>query len=140
MPEPITAADRGITVGADNVEDPSSRALALARLRDGHRDGLRAFAAVLGMRDPVTEDEALRLLEAVGKDALVEQPDAIADRMALYGWDRRLAPGEDLREIGKRAADWLATPEGLALFNALTRELATIDASMFEPESAGRKP
>lgn len=132
MPEQAAA-------GAANVDDPASRARALDRLRAEHRDGLRAFAGVLGLRDAVADDDALRLLATISRDALVEQPDAIADRMSLWGWDRRLAPGEDLRGVGRRAADWLATPEGLALFNALTRELATIDASMFEPESAGRK-
>lgn len=115
--------------------EPSNRlshAKARALAVDDNDEQLQNFIAALGMQQPVSAEQAARLLEDVIKGSMSANVDLLADQMRLGGWEAALAPGESLPQLAARANAYLESSEGVELFNLFSKTFARTTGEMFD--------
>jgi hypothetical protein len=103
--------------------------------RATHQDAIPQFDEFirsLQMARPVSTDKAAELLEHLVKLQMASDDVRIADQMRDDGWEADLLDGESLTVLGERAFAYLATPEGLNLFNLIVKTYAKTIGSMFD--------
>lgn len=90
------------------------------------------FVLVLKMLRPVSTDKAARLLEHLVKQQMTSDSSRIADTMRENGWEADLSDGETLALLADRVLAYLATHEGIALFNFFVKTFAKTSGEMFD--------
>lgn len=90
------------------------------------------FVLALKLRAPISTDKAARLLERMVKRQMSSDASQIEDQMLDDGWEENLSDGETLTVLADRALAYLATHEGIALFNFFVRTFAGTSGTMFE--------
>lgn len=83
------------------------------------------------MRTPISTDKAASLLEHMVKQQMSSDTSQIADQMRHDGWEESLSDGETLTLLAGRALAYLATHEGIALFNFFVKTFARTSGTMF---------
>lgn len=126
--------DSEFTTGSQvpGVQTPISVAQAV---RTTHQDAipqLDEFIRSLQMARPVSTDKAAELLEHLVKLQMASDDVRIADQMRDDGWETDLSDGESLTVLGERAFAYLATTQGLSLFNFIVKTYAKTTTSMFD--------
>jgi hypothetical protein len=115
----------------DGIEAHISHKEAVQTVKNDSPDGIESFIAALGMQKPVSNSVAISLFETIVKNSDASDAKAIADTMRLSNWEALLSPGEDLSTIAKHAADFLASPPGIEVFNFFIKTFAKTTDSMF---------
>jgi hypothetical protein len=90
------------------------------------------FILILKMKRPISTDKAARLLKHMVKQQMASDTSQIADQMRDDGWEAGLSAGETLPLLADRVLAYLATHEGIALFNFFVKTFAKTNGEMFE--------
>ena len=90
------------------------------------------FVLVLKMKRPISTDKAARLLKHMVKQQMTSDSSQIADQMRDDGWVADLSEGETLPLLADRVLAYLATHEGIALFNFFVKTFANTSGEMFD--------
>ncbi|MDB5936437.1 MAG: hypothetical protein JWQ01_3781 [Massilia sp.] len=114
-----------------NGETRLSNDEALNITHDEDKPELAAFVSALGMRKPVSTDQAAFLLEHMIKEQMSADTNEIALQMRTDHWENNLSEGESLEEVAHRAFVFLSTPEGDRLFNFFVKTFAKTSGQMF---------
>ena len=93
---------------------------------------LVSFVIALQMIKPVSTDMAARLLKHLVKLQMSTDAGLIADQMRLDQWESHLAQGESLTLLAQRALTYLATHEGIELFNFFVKTFAETNGEMYD--------
>lgn len=104
-------------------------------IRITHEDDvpeLSAFVMALKMKTPISTDRAATLLEHMVKQQTSSDSSQLADQMRDDGWEADLSDGETLAVVADDALAYLATHEGIALFNFFVRTFARTSGTMFD--------
>ena len=104
-------------------------------VRITHQDDvpeLATFVMALKMRTPISTDKAATLLEHMVKQQMNSDSSQVADQMRDDGWEADLSDGETLTVVADDALAYLATHEGIALFNFFVKTFARTSGTMFD--------
>ena len=93
---------------------------------------LVSFIIALHMSKPVSTDMAARLLKHMVKQQMSTDAGLIADQMRQDKWTSHLAHGETLLLLADRALAYLATHEGIQLFNFFVKTFAETSGEMYD--------
>ena len=93
---------------------------------------LVSFIIALKMRTPISTDMAARLLKHMVKQQMSTDAGLIADQMRHDEWEPHLLQGETLILLADRALAYLATPEGIQLFNFFVKTFAETSGDMYD--------
>ncbi|MBC7416476.1 MAG: hypothetical protein H7327_16255 [Herminiimonas sp.] len=93
---------------------------------------LVAFIIALQMGRRISTDKAARLLEHMVKEQMSTDAGLIADQMRSDHWEADLSDGETLIVLAQRALGYLATDDGVALFNFFVKTFAGTSGDMFD--------
>ncbi len=93
---------------------------------------LVSFVIALQMSRPVSTDMAARLLKHMVKQQKSMDTGVIADQMRQDKWASHLAHGETLILLADRALAYLATHEGIQLFNFFVKTFAETNGVMYD--------
>jgi hypothetical protein len=115
-----------------NSQDRTSEQEAVRITQQDDVPELVEFVLVLKMKRPVSTDKAARLLKHMVKQQMASNSSQIADRMRDDGWETDLSEGETLAFLADRVLAYLATHEGIALFNFFVKTFAKTNGEMFE--------
>ena len=96
------------------------------------KPALQEFAVALNMAGPVSLDKLALLLEHVIKEQRSSDSEMIADQMRLDRWQDMLTGEESCELLAERITLFLATEEGIRLYNFFVRIFAKTTDSMFE--------
>jgi hypothetical protein len=114
-----------------NSQDRTSEQEAVRITQQDDVPELVEFVLVLKMKRPVSTDKAARLLKHMVKQQMASNSSQIADRMRDDGWETDLSQGETLALLADRVLAYLATHEGIALFNFFVKTFANTSSEMF---------
>jgi hypothetical protein len=93
---------------------------------------LAGFVSALGMHTPVSTATAALLLEHMIKEQTSGDTALVADQMRQDGWEKSLTDGENLNLLAERALAYLASEDGVKLFNFFVQTFAKTSGVMFE--------
>jgi hypothetical protein len=93
---------------------------------------LVSFVIALHMSRPVSTDMAARLLKHMVKQQMSTDAGLIADQMRQDEWASHLAHGETLMMVADRALAYLATHDGIQLFNFFVKTFAETTGEMYD--------
>ena len=93
---------------------------------------LMEFVLALKMRKPISTNKAAKLLKHLVKQQMTSDTSQIADQMRDDGWEESLSSDETLALLAERILAYLATHEGIALFNFFVRTFARTNGEMFD--------
>ena len=93
---------------------------------------LTSFVAALEMGAPVSTDKAARLLKHMVKEQMSMDAGLIADQMRHDQWESHLSGDETVIILADRALTFLATQEGVVLFNFFVKTFAGTNGTMFD--------
>jgi hypothetical protein len=99
---------------------------------DGREAELAALVSALGMRVPVSTATAALLLEHIIKEQTSGDAQLVAGQMRQDGWENDLSDGEQLNVLAERLLAYLATEDGVKLFNFFVQTFAKTTGVMFE--------
>lgn len=115
-----------------NVQGHTSEQEAVRITRQDDVPELVEFVLVLKMKRPVSTDKAARLLQHMVKQKMTSDSSQIADQMRDDGWETDLSEGETLPLLAARVLAYLASNEGIALFNFFVKTFANTSGAMFD--------
>lgn len=116
---------------ASDIKSPLSNTEAVQTTHQEARRELALFLDALGMQQRVSIDQLAFLLEHLIKEQTASDAAMIRDQMRAEHWEKNLSEGESLIEIAQRAAAYLATAEGIRLFNFFVKIFARTTPVMF---------
>lgn len=114
------------------IHDHTSEAEAIRITRQEDVPELVEFILALKMRRPISTDMAAKLLTHLVMQQRSTDASEIADRMAADDWTAVLSDGETLQVLAERVLAYLATHEGIALFNFFVKTFACSDGDARE--------
>lgn len=115
-----------------NYEPRLSDAQATRITQKDHAPELAEFVAALEVRGSVSSDKAALLLEHMIKQSTTASAALIADQMRVDQWESGLADGETVERVAERACRFLATGEGIRLFNFFVKVFARTNDETYE--------
>lgn len=90
------------------------------------------FVLALKMKTPVSPDKAAAFLSYMVKHQMSSDTSQVIDQMRDDGWEANLSDGETLALVADRLLAYLATHEGIALFNFYVKTFARTSGNMFD--------
>jgi hypothetical protein len=118
----------GLPVGAAHTSE--QEAVSITQQDDVPE--LVEFILALKMEKPVSTDKAARLFQHLTKQQTASNSTLIADQMRTDGWEADLSHGENLALIAERTTAYLATDDGVSLFNFFVMTFARTSGTMFD--------
>ena len=97
-----------------------------------HQAELAEFVASLNVGGAVSTDKAAFLLEHMIKESMSADSTSIADQMRADQWDRDLGDGETVERVAERVSLFLATEDGIRLFNFFVKVLARTNDEIYD--------
>lgn len=89
------------------------------------------FVLALKMQTPISADKAAAFLSYMVKHQMSTDTNQVVDQMRDDGWEASLSDGETLVLVADRLLAYLATHEGIALFNFYVKTFARTSGEMF---------
>ena len=90
------------------------------------------FVLALKMNAPISVDKAAAFLSCMVKHQMGIDASQVVDQMRDDGWEASLSNGETLLVVADRLLAYLATHEGIALFNFYVKTFARTSGKMFD--------
>lgn len=90
------------------------------------------FVLALQMRKPISTDKAARLLKHMVEQQMTSDTSLVVDQMREDDWEKCLSDGETLALLANRILAYLATHDGIALFNFFVKTFARTSGKMFD--------
>lgn len=109
---------------AGTSHDHTSEEEAIRITRQDDVPELVEFILALKMRRPISTDMAAELLTHMVMQQRSADASQIADQMAADKWAAVVSDGETLPILAQRVLDYLATHDGIALFNFFVKTFA----------------
>jgi hypothetical protein len=97
-----------------------------------HAPELAEFVAALELRGTVSSVKAALLLEHMIKESTTADAALIADQMRVDQWEHGLVDGETVELVAERACLFLATGEGIKLFNFFVKVFARTNDATYD--------
>lgn len=101
------------------------------QLLQEHEEGLRKFIDALQMKNPISKEQGLMLLESLVRDNAVSHVNDVASAMRMLNWNSLLGAGENLMDVAGRAFEFFNTHVGIEVFNGVMKTVAKIEDDMW---------
>lgn len=127
----ITNPQEDSPISGETIKSPISQAQAVDATHVQARAELVQFAAVLELPATVSIDKLATLLEHLVKQQTSADSSMIRDQMVRDGWEHALGGGVSVDTVAVRITTFLASENGIALFNFFVKIFARTTGKIF---------